>query len=154
MSAGLIKNLRINEKSKRISFYLADTNMSPIKYGLVNNKNSNETFEEFLEEIVYSIVVSKQFLASGMSKSARKINYAKVIAEREIKKWILENKSEKLNEKKKKSREENVIEDIYYDFYDTFDKWNLKIDPELKIKAKKFFSETIVPLFCKKYNED
>lgn len=154
MSAGLIKNLRINEKTKKISFYLADTNMSPIKYGLVNNKNSNETFEEFLEGTVYSIVVSKQFLASGMSKSARKINYAKIIAEREIKKWLLENKSEKLNKEKKKNWEENVIKDIYYDFYDTFDKWNLKIDPELKVKAKKFFAETVVPLFCKEYNKD
>jgi len=60
MGVDLIKNLRINEKNKKISFYLADTNMEPIKYYLINNKNSNETFEEFLEETIYSIVVSGQ----------------------------------------------------------------------------------------------
>lgn len=154
MGVDLIKNLRINEKSKKISFYLADNNMSPIKYYLINNKNSNETFEEFLEETIYSIVVSGQYLASGMSKSSIKINYAKIIVEREIKKWLLENKSEKLNNVERKNWKDNVIKDIYYDFYDTFDNCNLKIDPELKIKAKKFFSETIVPLFCKEYNKE
>ena len=58
------------------------------------------------------------------------------------------------NKEEKKNWKENVIKDIYYDFYDTFDNCNRQIDPELKIKAKKFFSEIIVPLFCKEYNKE
>ena len=101
MGVDLIKNLRINEKTKKISFYLADGNMEPIKYYLINDKNSEETFEEILEETVYSIAVSGQYMAPGMSKSSIKINYAKIIVKREMEKWLLENISEKMNEEQK-----------------------------------------------------
>lgn len=154
MAVDLIKNLRINEKTKKISFYLADGNMEPIKYCLINDKNSEETFEEILEETVYSIAVSGQYMAPGMSKSSIKINYAKIIVEREIEKWLLENRSKKLNEEHKKYWKENIKKEIYYNFYDTFDNCNRKIDPELKMKAKQFFTETIIPLFCKEYNRE
>lgn len=87
MAVDLIKNLRINEKTKKISFYLADGNMEPVKYYPVNSNETEETFEEILEETVYAIAVSGQYMAPGMSKSSVKINYAKIIAKRKIKKW-------------------------------------------------------------------
>ena len=154
MGIDLIKNLRINEKTKKISFYLADGNMEPIKYYLINDKNSAESFEDILQETVYSIAVSGQYLVPGMSKSSIKINYAKIIAEREMEKWLLENRSEKLNEEHKKYWKENIKKEIYYDFHDALDSCGRKIDPELKIKAKQFFTETVVPLFCREYNRE
>lgn len=154
MGVDLIKNLRINEKTKKISFYLADGNMEPVKYYLINDKNEEETFEEILEETVYSIAVSGQYLAPGMSKSSIKINYAKIIAEREMEKWLLENVSEKMNEEHKKYWKEGIQKEIYYDFHDALDSCGRKIDPELKIKAKQFFTETVVPLFCREYNRE
>ena len=66
MGVDLIKNLRINEKTKKISFYLADGNMEPIKYYLINDKNSTESFEDILKETVYAIAVSGQYMAPGM----------------------------------------------------------------------------------------
>ena len=108
MGVDLIKNLRINEKTKKISFYLADGNMEPIKYCLINDKNSEETFEEILEGIVYSIAVSGQYMAPGMSKSSIRINYAKIIVKREMEKWLLENISEKMNEEHKKYLDEKL----------------------------------------------
>lgn len=69
MGVDLIKNLRINEKTKKISFYLADGNMEPIEYYLINDKNSKKTFEEILEETVYSIAVSGQYMAQGCPKA-------------------------------------------------------------------------------------
>lgn len=108
MAVDLIKNLRINERTKKISFYLADGNMEPIKYCLINDKNSEETFEEILEETVYAIAVSGQYMAPGMSKSSIKINYAKIIVKREMEKWLLENISEKMNEEHKKYLMENI----------------------------------------------
>ena len=154
MAVDLIKNLRINEKTRKISFYLADGNMEPVKYYLINDKNEEETFEEILEETVYSIAVSGQYLAPGMSKSSIKINYAKIIAEREMEKWLLENISEKMNEEHKKYWQENIKKEIYYDFHDALDSCGRKIDLELKIKAKQFFTGTVVPLFCKEYNRE
>lgn len=154
MGVDLIKNLRINEKTEKISFYLADGNMEPIKYYLINDKNEEETFEEILEETVYAIAVSGQYMAPGMSKSSIKINYAKIIAEKEMEKWLLENISEKMNEEHKKYWKESIQKEIYYDFHDALDSCGRKIDPELKIKAKQFFTETIVPLFCKEYNRE
>lgn len=154
MAVDLIKNLRINEKTKKISFYLADGNMEPVKYYPVNSNETEETFKEILEETVYSIAVSGQYMASGMSKSSIKINYAKIIAEREMEKWLLENISEKMNEEHKKYWKESIQKEIYYDFHDALDSCGRKIDPELKIKAKQFFTETIVPLFCKEYNRE
>lgn len=154
MGVDLIKNLRINEKTEKISFYLADGNMEPIKYYLINDKNEEETFEEILEETVYAIAVSGQYMAPGMSKSSIKINYAKIIAEKEMEKWLLENISEKMNEEHKKYWKESIQKEIYYDFHDALDNCGRKIDPELKIKAKQFFTETIVPLFCKEYNRE
>ena len=154
MAVDLIKNLRINEKTKKISFYLADGNMEPIKYCLINDKNSEETFEEILEGIVYSIAVSGQYMAPGMSKSSIRINYAKIIVKREMGKWLLENISEKMNEEHKKYWLENIKKEIYYDFHDALSSCNRKIEPELKMKAKQFFTETIVPLFCKEYNRE
>lgn len=152
MAVDLIKNLRINEKTKKISFYLADGNMEPVKYYLINDKNEEETFEEILEETVYAIAVSGQYMAPGMSKSSIKINYAKIIAEREMEKRLLENISEKMNEEHKKYWKESIQKEIYYDFHDALDCCGRKIDPELKIKAKQFFTETVVPLFCREYN--
>lgn len=154
MGVDLIKNLRINEKTEKISFYLADGNMEPIKHYLINDKNEEETFEEILEETVYAIAVSGQYMAPGMSKSSIKINYAKIIAEKEMEKWLLENISEKMNEEHKKYWKESIQKEIYYDFHDALDSCGRKIDPELKIKAKQFFTETIVPLFCKEYNRE
>lgn len=154
MGVDLIKNLRINEKTEKISFYLADGNMEPIKYCLINDKNLEETFEEILEGIVYSIAVSGQYMAPGMSKSSIKINYAKIIAEKEMEKWLLENISEKMNEEHKKYWKESIQKEIYYDFHDALDSCGRKIDPELKIKAKQFFTETVVPLFCREYNRE
>lgn len=49
---------------------------------------------------------------------------------------------------------ENIKKEIYYDFHDALSSCNRKIDPELKIKAKQFFTETIVPLFCREYNRE
>lgn len=154
MAVDLIKNLRINEKTKKISFYLADGNMEPVKYYPVNSNETEETFEEILEETVYAIAVSGQYMAPGMSKSSVKINYAKIIVKREMEKWLLENISEKMNEEHKKYWQENIKKEIYYDFHDALSSCNRKIDPELKIKAKQFFTETVVPLFCKEYNRE
>ena len=56
--------------------------------------------------------------------------------------------------KNKKYWLENIKKEIYYDFYDALSSCNRKIDPELKIKAEQFFTETVVPLFCKEYNKE
>lgn len=47
MGVDLIKNLRINEKTKKISYYLADGNMEPIEYYLINDKNSKKLLKKF-----------------------------------------------------------------------------------------------------------